>query len=87
MRTLSLAMIIIAAAASTDTAMAEFRFGGAKSGAWCLWTDPYTYDCGFATQRQCLDTASGAGGNCAPNPSGPPAPPPQRTKRQKSRDD
>ena len=52
---------------------AQARFGGERSGAWCLFDDPYTYNCGFATLQQCLATASGAGGGCQPNPSGPPA--------------
>jgi hypothetical protein len=51
---------------------AQARFGGERSGAWCLFDDPYTYNCGFATLQQCRATASGAGGVCQPNPSGPP---------------
>jgi hypothetical protein len=53
-------------------AQAQARFGGAHSGAWCVFYDPYTYNCGFATLQQCLATTSGVGGACQPNPSGPP---------------
>jgi hypothetical protein len=80
-----LVVIAIAGAAFAVSDGAQARFGGATSGAWCLFDDPYTYNCGFATLQQCLATASGVGGQCQPNPSGPPpgeAPP---RKRQKSR--
>jgi len=40
---------------------------------WCVYYDAWTYNCGFASLRQCLATASGAGGACRPNPWGPPA--------------
>lgn len=59
-------------ASAGGAAAEQFRFGGAHSGAWCLFDDPWTYNCGFATLQQCLATASGAGGQCQPNPSGPP---------------
>ena len=84
MRTLILLAILGAALAVADPAQA--RFGGAASGAWCLFTDPYTYNCGFATLQQCRATASGAGGQFQPNPSGPPrAEAPARRKREKPR--
>ena len=84
MRTLMLLAIFGATSAVPDPAQA--RFGGASSGAWCLFTDPYTYNCGFATLQQCRATASGAGGQCQPNPSGPPlAEAPARRKREKPR--
>jgi hypothetical protein len=62
---------------------AQARFGGERSGAWCLFDDPYTYNCGFATLEQCRATASGAGGQCQPNPSGPPAASAAPTRRPK----
>ena len=85
MRSLLAAFLVGAAlmlgSAAADRAMAEpFRFGGAHSGAWCLFDDPWTYNCGFMTLQQCLATASGAGGQCQPNPSGPP-PQMSRTRR------
>ena len=80
MRAVIRTAILIAAVVGADAAQAEFRFGGARSGAWCLFDDPYTYNCGFATLQQCLATASGAGGQCQPNPSGPP-PAPRRARQ------
>jgi Protein of unknown function (DUF3551) len=40
----------------------------AKPAAWCVFYDPSTYNCGFSTYQQCLETARGAGGFCRPNP-------------------
>ena len=40
---------------------------GASAAPWCAWFDPYTYNCGFATFQQCLDTVLGGGGFCARN--------------------
>ena len=75
MRALILATLSILTLAAASQAQSQFRFGGATSGAWCLFEDAWTYNCGFATLQQCLATASGAGGQCQPNPSGPPSPP------------
>ena len=60
-------------------AHAQNRFGGAESDAWCLFYDPYTYNCGFATVQQCHASRQGVGGRCQPNPSGPP----QRVERMR----
>lgn len=35
---------------------------------WCAFYDEYTYTCGFKNLRQCLDTISGIGGECRPDP-------------------
>ena len=84
MRTLMVMAVAGVASAVSDPAQA--RFGGAASGAWCLFDDPYMYNCGFATLQQCRATASGAGGQCQPNPSGPPSrAAPVRRKREKPR--
>lgn len=80
MRTPLLATIVLVALAASAHAQSHFRFGGERSGAWCLFDDPWTYNCGFATLQQCVATASGAGGQCQPNPSGPP-PEPRRSRR------
>jgi len=82
MRALIVIAIVSAAVVVSETAHA--RFGGATSGAWCLFNDPYPYNCGFATLQQCRATASGAGGQCQPNPSGPPLSEAPVRKRQKS---
>jgi hypothetical protein len=58
-------------------------------GVWCAWYDAYTYNCGFNTFQQCLDTISGQGGYCARNvhaawPA--PAPAPVRKPRRRRND-
>ena len=40
---------------------------GARAGAWCAWGDAYTYNCGFSSFEQCLDTIRGQGGFCRAN--------------------
>jgi hypothetical protein len=40
----------------------------AKPYAWCVFYDPSTYNCGFTTYEQCMQTARGNGGFCRPNP-------------------
>lgn len=51
--------------------------------AWCVFYDPWTYNCGFYTLQQCLDTISGAGGICQPNPRAPDPAAEPRPRRQK----
>jgi hypothetical protein len=68
--------------AGAGAAHAQNRFGGAESGAWCLFYDPYTYNCGFATVQQCNASREGVGGRCQPNPSGPP-PRVERSRRER----
>jgi Protein of unknown function (DUF3551) len=42
--------------------------GSAKAdGSWCAYYDWSTYNCGFHSYQQCLDTIWGAGGWCRPN--------------------
>jgi hypothetical protein len=57
---------------------------GARAGAWCAWYDPYTYNCGFTSFQQCLDTVLGSGGYCARNvqDAGPAAPPPKPVRKR-----
>jgi hypothetical protein len=40
---------------------------GARAAPWCAWFDPFTYNCGFTSFQQCLDTVLGEGGFCARN--------------------
>lgn len=80
MRKLMLAALSSLALTAAADAQQSFRFGGARSGSWCLFEDPWTYNCGFATLQQCVTTSYGQGGQCQPNPSGPPAPPPRERK-------
>jgi hypothetical protein len=39
----------------------------AEAAAWCAFYDSSTYNCGFHTYQQCLDTISGVGGWCQRN--------------------
>jgi Protein of unknown function (DUF3551) len=50
-------------------------------GAWCVFYDASTYNCGFSTYQQCLATSRGSGGYCRPNPFE--APREQRRSRSK----
>jgi Protein of unknown function (DUF3551) len=51
-----------------------FLVGGtgtaANAAPWCAFYDASTYNCGFHTYQQCLETVRGAGGYCRPNPFG-----------------
>jgi hypothetical protein len=49
-----------------------FLVGGTGSsahadGPWCAWYDASTYNCGFYSFEQCMETVRGAGGWCRPN--------------------
>ena len=48
-----------------------FLIGGtgtsAKAAPWCAFYDPSTYNCGFYSYQQCLETIRGIGGWCRPN--------------------
>ena len=42
--------------------------GKAKAdGPWCAFYGPSTYNCGFHSYEQCLETIRGIGGICRPN--------------------
>jgi Protein of unknown function (DUF3551) len=42
-----------------------------QAGPWCAWYDPYTYNCGFHSLKQCQATIFGdSSAYCAPNPRG-----------------
>jgi hypothetical protein len=47
--------------------------GNGARAQWCAFYDPYTYNCGFRTFQQCLETISGVGGMCRRDPRGPEA--------------
>ena len=48
-----------------------FLIGGtgtsAQAAPWCAYYDPSTYNCGFHSFQQCLETIRGIGGWCSPN--------------------
>jgi hypothetical protein len=54
------ALLIVAVLAVSLAADAS---RGARA-QWCAFYDEYTYNCGFRTFQQCLDTISGVGGMC-----------------------
>lgn len=70
-----LAALLFLAALATGAA-AE-----AKVYPWCVFYDPSTYNCGFMSYQQCMETARGNGGICRPNPFE--APRPQQQRRPK----
>jgi hypothetical protein len=41
--------------------------GPAHAARWCAWYDWTTYNCGFDTFEQCLETVRGIGGDCRRN--------------------
>jgi hypothetical protein len=49
--------------------------------AWCVFYDPSTYNCGFTTYQQCMETARGSGGICRPNSFEAPRPQQKRQPR------
>lgn len=55
----------------------------ARTYPWCAWYDYTTYNCGFDTYRQCLETISGVGGECRRNVRAPERPVPKSKKRQR----
>jgi hypothetical protein len=67
MRTLVVTALAALAIMSADTRTGA-QAQGRTIGAWCLFYDPYTYNCGFATLQQCRATAHGVGGRCQPSP-------------------
>lgn len=63
---------------------------GAQARPWCAWFNAYTYNCGFSSFQQCLDTIQGEGGYCARNvqeAGSVPAPRPVRHHRKPYRGD
>ena len=51
----------------------------AREYPWCAQYSWSNYNCGFTNFQQCLDTISGVGGFCKPNPRYA-GPPPRRYK-------
>ena len=58
---------------------------GPRPAPWCanLGGRDGGWDCGYYTFEQCMATARGLGGSCAPNPRAlaAPKPPPRRVRR------
>jgi hypothetical protein len=80
MRALLIAAVACVALGLSDDARAQF--GGDRRGAWCLFYDPWTYNCGFATLEQCVTTRHGVGGRCQPSPWPPVIEAPARRKKR-----
>ena len=67
-------MRLLATFAVVVTALSSIGSGASAQGKtwpWCARYDGWTYNCGFATYRQCLATAMGEGGHCYENPLAP----------------
>ena len=81
MRPLPLLLAVLVTAAINIAATTTVR-----AGAWCIWYDWSTYNCGFRTYQQCLETMRGdTGSYCAPNAyddTPPPRPEPRKHRRQ-----
>jgi hypothetical protein len=62
---------------SCNAASAQTR----RPAPWCAYLGAASgsYDCGYYTFEQCMETARGLGNYCVPNPWAPP--PPRRTGR------
>jgi uncharacterized protein DUF3551 len=81
---IALALGVLAGAGLLDarnTATADWR----QIAPWCAYLGGADggYDCGYYTFEQCMATARGLGGSCAPNPRVVQNPdrPPRRTRR------
>jgi hypothetical protein len=77
----------VAVALGTLAGMAELSGTAARAqpAPWCanLGGRDGGWDCGYYTFDQCMATARGLGGSCAPNPRAlaAPKPPPRRVRR------
>jgi hypothetical protein len=86
-------MRILAIAGVLAATMLIDARSSAQAAAFCAWYDAYTYDCGYYTFQQCLDTIRGVGGYCArnvyeawPRAAEPYAPRPSRRKHARRHD-
>lgn len=67
-------LFVVAAASAVCAAhvpVAEAQFSNSRN-PWCIRdgvSGHGTWDCSYYNQRQCLQSASGAGGWCVPNPN------------------
>ena len=59
---------LIAAAAAAGMLIGGLGGSAKADGRWCAFYDHSTYNCGFHSYQQCLDTIRGVGGSCRPNP-------------------
>ena len=67
------------------TSATAARADWAQAAPWCanMGGRDGGWDCGYYTFEQCMATARGLGGSCAPNPRAlaAPKPPPRRVRR------
>jgi hypothetical protein len=82
MRLLLLLLGVFAGAAGIGTT------ARAQSYPWCSnFADGAGVNCGFTTYDQCMETARGSGGYCAPNTMYTPSTTPSRPARRSDRSD
>jgi hypothetical protein len=82
---LKVAVALGAFAGTADLSAIAARADWARPAPWCanLGGRDGGWDCGYYTFDQCMATARGLGGSCAPNPRAlaAPKPPPRRVRR------
>lgn len=84
MRGILVAMAGMAAVIAADVQSAQAQFSSSRN-PWCIRDGiggRGSWDCSYHNQRQCLDSASGAGGWCVQNPNYQPRGSNQRRQQQ-----
>ncbi len=80
-RTIGIALAGVSFLASLALPSGDARAESKPYYAWCVFYDPSTYNCGFTTYQQCMETARGSGGICRPNSFEAPRPQQKRQPR------
>ena len=82
---LKVAVALGTLAGTTELSATAARADWAQAAPWCanMGGRDGGWDCGYYTFDQCMATARGLGGSCAPNPRAlaAPKPPPRRVRR------
>jgi hypothetical protein len=82
---LKVAVALGTLAGTAELSATAARADWARPAPWCanLGGRDGGWDCGYYTFEQCMATARGLGGSCAPNPRAlaAPKPPPRRVRR------
>jgi uncharacterized protein DUF3551 len=87
MRAALVALAGVAAILAADVHQVQAQFSSSRN-PWCIRdgvAGPGTWDCSYYNQRQCLESASGAGGGCVQNPNYQPRKDKQQRRPQQQR--